>query len=82
VTEEVIDQKNEITETMMMGLRLTSEGVSAVEFKNRFGKELVQVYPKEIKEFIGWGLLEWSGDALRLTKKGRILGNQVFMHFV
>lgn len=81
-TEEFIDIKNEIAETMMMGLRLTSEGVSAVKFNDRFGKTLQDVFPKEINELIGWGLLEWAGDALRITKKGRILGNQVFMRFV
>lgn len=82
ISEEFIDQKNEIAETMMMGLRLTSEGVSAIEFEKRFVKNLLQVYPKEIGELTRLRLLEWAGDALRITKKGRILGNQVFMRFV
>jgi oxygen-independent coproporphyrinogen-3 oxidase len=84
LSEELIDQKNEIAETMMMGLRLTSEGISAEKFEIRFGKTLMSVYPKEIDELIDWGLLEWVGEreALRITKKGRILGNQVFVRFI
>ncbi len=84
LTEEFIDTKNEIAETMMMGLRLTHEGVSAKKFENRFGKTLIEEYPKEINELIGWGLLEWVGEneTLRIAKKGRILGNQVFIRFV
>ncbi|MBN1535147.1 MAG: radical SAM family heme chaperone HemW [Anaerolineales bacterium] len=82
ISEEFIDQKNEIAETMMMGLRLTSEGVSADRFHKRFGKALTDIYPDEINELIQWGLLEWDGNNLRITKNGRILGNQVFMRFV
>jgi oxygen-independent coproporphyrinogen III oxidase len=84
LTEEFIDQKNEIAETMMMGLRLTSEGVSAEKFEKRFGKTLMDIYPKEIDELVGWGLLEWVGasEAIRITSKGRILGNQVFIRFI
>ena len=70
---------------MMMGLRLTEEGISAGEFQRRFGQELKSVYPDEIRELIEVGLLEWSGTGdvrLRLTPKGRLLGNQVFMRFI
>ena len=30
----------------------------------------------------GLGLLEWAGDHLRLTPKGHLLGNQVFLEFI
>jgi coproporphyrinogen III oxidase-like Fe-S oxidoreductase len=42
----------------------------------------MDVYAVEIEELIGFGLLEWNGAAIRLTKRGRLLGNQVFMRFV
>ncbi len=85
LTAEHIDYKNEMAETMMMGLRLTSEGVSSEKFEKRFGKTLLDVYQKEINELITWGLLEWvggEGGALRITSKGRIIGNQVFIRFI
>jgi len=80
-----VDRWNEIRETMMMGLRLTQEGVSARNFHQRFGMSLEQVYAGEIAECIRFGLLEWAGadgDTLRLTRRGYLLGNQVFMRFV
>lgn len=80
-----LDRITEMGETMMMGLRLTEEGVSNVDFKERFGQELFEVFPKEIKELTESNLLEWVGeglDTLRLTSRGRLLGNQVFMRFI
>jgi len=84
-SSRTLDRRTEVGETMMMGLRLTQEGVSDREFQRRFGQELKFVYPNEIRELIEVGLLEWSGtgdDRLRLTPKGRLLGNQVFMRFI
>ena len=81
----VIDQAEEIKETMMMGLRLTDEGISRSEFHSRFGTSLEYVYGGEIEELLGLGLLEWdqaTSERLRLTTKGRLLGNQVFQRFI
>jgi oxygen-independent coproporphyrinogen III oxidase len=72
----------DMQETMMTGLRLTQEGVSAETFQARFGMELPVVFEQEIRELQDFALLEWAGDQLRLTKRGRLLGNQVFMRFV
>lgn len=81
----IIDKKTEMSETMMMGLRLTQEGVSAKEFESRFGISLGEVFGIEIDRLVSLGLLEWVGEqalSLHLTSRGRILGNQVFMEFV
>ena len=77
-----IDQNTEMRETMLMGLRLTREGVSNEQFIARFGISINEVFEDEIIELVTWGLLEWAGDILRLTPRGRLLGNQVFMRFV
>ncbi len=80
-----IDRQTEIAETMMMGLRLTLEGVSARDFQARFGQSLRQVFGAQIERLLRLGLLEWAGedgDRLRLTIPGRLLGNQVFMEFI
>jgi hypothetical protein len=49
----------------------------------------LDVYPKEIEELIRNGLLELktsevleTSEVYRLTKRGRLLGNQVFVKFV
>jgi oxygen-independent coproporphyrinogen-3 oxidase len=73
---------DDMNEFMMTGLRLVNAGVMESDFKSRFGSGLMDVYPKEIDGLIHNGLIEWSGEILRLTKRGRLLGNQVFMQFV
>ena len=86
--EEVLEltERDDIQETMMMGLRLTEEGVAEEDFQLRFGKKLEEIYPREIPELIQNGLLEkvlyQDKHILRLTTKGRMLGNQVFMQFI
>jgi len=77
---------DEIGETMMMGLRLTEEGVSASEFTVRFGMTLDKIFKKEIARLLNQNLVEWAdkedGPHLRLTRRGRMLGNKVFMQFL
>jgi len=80
-----IDPWTEVQETMMMGLRLVDEGVSRQTFLERFGRPLEDYFGRDIDELQHKGLLEDSGadgDRLRLTRRGRLLGNQVFVHFV
>lgn len=77
--------REQMGEWMMMGLRLTEEGVSAQDFHLRFGHELQAVYRREIERLLRLGLLEWhtqAGERLRLSQRGRLLGNQVFVEFV
>jgi oxygen-independent coproporphyrinogen-3 oxidase len=76
-----VDQVTEMEETMMVGLRLTQEGVSRRSFEQRFGIPVEKVFDKEIDQMVRAGLLE-AGEILRLTTHGRLLGNQVFMQFV
>ena len=84
-SSESIDAQREMGEVMMMGLRLTREGVSNSSFINRFGQSIIDIYGLQIDKLIKLGLLEWNGqdnNTLRLTKPGRLLGNQVFLEFV
>jgi oxygen-independent coproporphyrinogen-3 oxidase len=93
--------KDDMSEFMMTGLRLTQEGVSENEFQARFGVSMQDVFGKEINELLKLGLVETlftlvgtrpsergmskgqgEGEILRLTKRGHLLGNQVFMRFV
>jgi oxygen-independent coproporphyrinogen-3 oxidase len=83
---------DDMSEFMITGLRLTREGISSGDFRGRFGRELMEVYGQEISDLIQLGLLAWvngqasepvrSSEALRLSVRGRLLGNQVFMRFV
>lgn len=85
---------DDMAEYMIMGLRLTHEGVTAQHFDDRFGVTLGERFGREIAELRHAGLLELahptaSGplreanqETLRLTRRGRLLGNQAFMRFV
>ena len=74
--------RDDMGEFMMTGLRLTREGISSAEFESRFSARLDDVYGKDIEELTRLGLLERQAERLRLTRRGRLLGNQVFMRFV
>ena len=81
--------QDDMSEFMMTGLRLTQEGISSAEFEKRFGSQLQDIFGKEINELLQLGLLERdtselleNSEVLKLTKRGRLLGNQVFMRFV
>jgi len=79
-------------------LRLTREGVSFEEFQARFGTSMQDVFEKELNELLMIGLIEQTdsplpegrvpdrveglGVRVKLTNRGRLLGNQVFMRFV
>jgi oxygen-independent coproporphyrinogen-3 oxidase len=80
-----VDPDTEMRETMMMGLRLTREGVSQGLFERRFGRSMEEVFGQEIDQLREMQLLEWAGDGgdiLRLTDRGRLLGNKVFIQFI
>jgi oxygen-independent coproporphyrinogen-3 oxidase len=86
-TEETIfvTRDDEMGDYMMMALRLVDEGVNNAEFKKRFGFALEDHYSSQINRLVKEGLLELIGGedpAIRLTEKGRLLGNRVFMEFI
>jgi len=76
---------DQMQENMMVGLRLTDAGVSAAGFNERFGVEMEQVFAKQIGRLLNEGLVEIvekPEKRIRLTPRGRLLGNQVFVEFV
>ena len=83
-SSQPIDRQTEMNETMMLGLRLLKQGVSASAFTKRFGVKIEDVYQKQVGQLIAQGLLEWAGEqnVLRLTQRGHLLGNRVFREFV
>ncbi len=77
---EQIDKPLEMAETMMMGLRL-DDGISVARFTERFGAPPSHTYRDTLRELERLGLLCAQGGALRLTHRGRMLGNEVFSRF-
>ena len=81
---EWVDPLSEATmrgETMMLGLRLR-EGVNRQDYAARRGIDPVELWKHECDELTGWGLLDISNDTVRLTDRGRMMGDDVFVRFV
>jgi len=79
--EECLNRDQHMDETMMLGLRLV-EGVRHADFFRRFGVRLGDVYDAEIAGLVHDGLLEADGRGVRLTPRGRLLGNRAFAAFL
>ncbi len=70
-----------MAESAILGLRLT-EGVSLAAFRRRFGVELLSLYGPAVADLSALGLLERANGRLRLTARGRLLGNEAFERFL
>ncbi|SER70933.1 radical SAM family heme chaperone HemW [Salipaludibacillus aurantiacus] len=79
--EHPVSIKEQMEEQMFMGLRKL-EGVSLKEFHNRFGRQVTDVFEGAVQHLLNRGLLEISGDRIKLTKNGLLLGNEVFEQFL
>ncbi len=77
VESEAISPELEMAETAMLGLRLVG-GVSLGDFARRYGRSFDDVFGSRLAETRALGLVEQQGDRLRLTDRGRLLGNEVF----
>jgi oxygen-independent coproporphyrinogen-3 oxidase len=82
VAQEVIDPRTEMTETMILGLRLLEEGISATAFAERHGHSLVEVFGRELRGLADSGLVEWDGERVRVSRANWLLVNEVAVCFV
>ncbi len=77
-----VSREDDMQETILMGMRLTGEGISRKRFKTRFGEDIVKLKEEAIEKHIGYGLLEVTDDYIRLTKEGRFLSNAVIRDLI
>ena len=80
-SSERIDASRARADAAMLGLRLV-EGIHAPSFDARFGGSLLGDHRETIDRLAGHGLVEVADDHLRLTPRGYLLANQVWMEFV
>lgn len=76
-----IETREEMQDTMMLGLRLLEEGVDPQTFQARFGVAVEEQFSEELRELTSLELLV-KQKPYRLTRRGMMIGNQVFMRFV
>jgi oxygen-independent coproporphyrinogen-3 oxidase len=77
-----IPPDEDMDDTMMLGLRLTEEGIDPSGFQGRYGQHPDIRYGDRLRQLGEVGLVERDSRRIRLTPRGRLLGNQVFQAFV
>jgi oxygen-independent coproporphyrinogen-3 oxidase len=84
IAEEVqeLSTAEVMAETVILELRLVQEGVRCADFWQRFGRDVREVYGAQLAELRELGLLEADDQHVRLTPRGRLLGNEVFQRFL
>ncbi|PGM57864.1 radical SAM family heme chaperone HemW [Bacillus sp. AFS053548] len=81
VHEHTVTKQEKMEEEMFLGLR-KMKGVSEKKFQEKFGSNFNEVFPNVIEKLMKDGLVEMYGVFLRLTHKGKLLGNEVFQAFL
>ena len=77
-----LDAREAGAEALFLGLRLLERGVDLREHRARFGEDVRAAYGDDLRRFSEAGLIELSGDLLRLTPAGALLSNEVFAAFI
>lgn len=81
VHEHEVSQAEKREEQMFLGLRKT-EGVKHKIYEEKLKVPIVAHYDSVLKELVSKGLLEHDDVGVRLTRKGRFVGNEVFQQFL
>jgi oxygen-independent coproporphyrinogen-3 oxidase len=80
VAQEKINRTKAAGEFMFMGLRMI-DGVSSESFRSRFDQTPWEFYPR-IAHWMEGKLMEARNGHLRLTRKGLMLANSIFVDFI
>ena len=81
VESESVEREQEMSETAFLGLR-TAEGLHLPTFAARFGEPFERFAGERLRVVEEAGLLEQEHGWLRLSKRGRLLGNEVFLRLL
>lgn len=76
-----VSLEEKMEEQMFLGLR-KNEGVSFKDFNKKIGKPMQSIYGEVIDPLVEQQLLARDHKGIRLTRKGRFVGNEVFQQFL
>lgn len=79
--EHKVPLEEQMEEEMFLGLRKTA-GVSISRFKEKFGKDPLVHFENQIKQHTEKKLIIAGKEHIKLTRRGRFLGNEVFQSFI
>ena len=77
IEQEAIPRELEMAETAMLALRLT-HGLSLASFAERYGADFWATFDERLRDITALDLLEEVDGWVRLTERGRMVGNEVF----
>jgi oxygen-independent coproporphyrinogen-3 oxidase len=78
---EQVTHELAMADTMILGLRLNA-GIDRSAFRARHGCDLDQIYGDVLSEFAGYGIAEPTATHVRLTRRGRLLSNELFQRLL
>jgi oxygen-independent coproporphyrinogen-3 oxidase len=81
VESEEVSREQAMSETAFLALR-TAPGLHLPTFVRRFGQPFTQFVGDRLRIVEDAGLLEYEDNWLRLSKRGRLLGNEVFLRLL
>lgn len=81
VESETIEKMQEMSETAFLALR-TAQGLHLPTFEERFAVPFASFVGNRLHTVEEAGLLEHAEGWLRLSKRGRLLGNEVFLRLL
>ncbi|MBK9706057.1 MAG: hypothetical protein IPO77_03320 [Acidobacteria bacterium] len=76
-----LDDDDRQSESLFLNLRLKN-GVDLKQHLTRFGVDVRQRYRDELERLLDAGLIEINADRMAITRKGKVLANEVFAAFV
>jgi oxygen-independent coproporphyrinogen-3 oxidase len=81
VSETQLTKEDRQAEAVFLGLRMM-QGFSMRDYRQLFGLDIREQHGNDLTRFREAGLIECSGDLLKLTRAGALLSNEVFSAFV
>ena len=78
---ERLTGRDEKAETIILALR-KREGICHESYRRRFGETIAAEFGEPVEKWLGFRMLEWRNDCLRLTDPGLMLANEVFVSFL
>jgi len=77
----VIDRREEVAEYLMLRLRL-AKGISADDFKARFGADFDEIFGKKLTIYIKNGLMTHENGHYAFTPQGMFVSNEILSRII
>jgi oxygen-independent coproporphyrinogen III oxidase len=77
-----LDRATQVQDALIMGLRLTREGIQRRAFRERFGVDVVDIHQPVVDRLVALGMVTYDDRALRVTEAGRYLLNAILVELL